>query len=150
MSKTVLEAYNLGTIQGARAIHMQYKVGSIEVGKSADFAIFDANSPAMICGAQHDPIAAIVLHSSPADIETVIVDGRIVKENGKLVPIELDERGKLLTGGKLKLDWADIARELCEKRMVLQTKIANLDMAEANMATMKTFRVDESRIVDHP
>ena len=35
----------------------------------------------MVGAAQHDPVAAIILHSSPADIETVIVDGIVRKKD---------------------------------------------------------------------
>ncbi|KAH7146818.1 hypothetical protein B0J13DRAFT_441954, partial [Dactylonectria estremocensis] len=43
--KTVEEAYNLGTIQGARALGMEDQIGSIAEGKLADLVIFDGNSP---------------------------------------------------------------------------------------------------------
>lgn len=79
MNKTVEEAFNLGTISGARAIHMEDIIGSLAVGKLADIVIFDASSPSRICAAEHDPAAAIMLHSFPADIETVIVKGVIRK-----------------------------------------------------------------------
>lgn len=41
------EAYNLGTVRGARALNMEADVGSISVGKKADLVEFDTLSPAM-------------------------------------------------------------------------------------------------------
>ncbi|TVY44940.1 5'-deoxyadenosine deaminase, partial [Lachnellula occidentalis] len=82
--KTVEEAFNLGTINGARAIGMEGRIGSLAVGKLADIVVFDASSPSMVCGAQHDPVAAVVLHSSPGDIEMVVVDGVVRKQGRRL------------------------------------------------------------------
>src|SRR5271163_944439 len=42
-------AYNLGTILGARAIGLQDRIGSLEVGKLADIVIYDPHSPGMAC-----------------------------------------------------------------------------------------------------
>ncbi|KAJ6563570.1 hypothetical protein DFH09DRAFT_1158419 [Mycena vulgaris] len=64
-------AFNLGTIMGARAVGMGAEIGSIRVGKRADLVVFDAQSPGMVCAADHDPVAAIVLHASVRDVETL-------------------------------------------------------------------------------
>ena len=71
----VQDVYNMGTIQGARAIGLEDQVGSIAVGKKADLVIFSGISPAMICAAQAESLAAVVMHSAPVDIEYVLVDG---------------------------------------------------------------------------
>lgn len=81
--------FNLGTIQGARAVNMADKIGSIEVNKLADIVIFDATSPGMVCAAEEDPLAAVLLHANVGDIEVVIVDGVVRKECGKLVDVQL-------------------------------------------------------------
>lgn len=85
---SVESAFNLATIRGAAAMKMSDRIGSIKVGKLADLVIFDANSPAMVCGALEEPVAAIMLHSSPADVDTVIVDGIVRKEGGKLLDVQ--------------------------------------------------------------
>jgi cytosine/adenosine deaminase-related metal-dependent hydrolase len=86
----VEEAFNLGTIQGARAVGMGAEIGSLTVGKLADIVIFDARSPGMLCAAEEDPVAAVVQHASIRDIEAVIVDGKIRKLDGKLVSVKVD------------------------------------------------------------
>lgn len=91
--KTVQEVYALGTIAGARAIGMQDEIGSIAVGKLADIIVFDALTPNMICGAQQDPITAIVMHSTPADIVLTMVDGVIRKRDGQLEQVQPEALG---------------------------------------------------------
>ena len=97
VSHKTVDAFNLGTIQGARALGMEDDVGSIKVGKKADLVVFDVLSPAMVCVAQRDPVMAIVLHSSVRDIDTVLVDGEVRKQDGKLCPVREfkwhDEKG---------------------------------------------------------
>ena len=88
------EAFNLATIRGAHAMKMAEQIGSIAEGKLADLVIFDANTPSMICASVHDPVAAIILHSSPADVDMVIIDG-VIQKMGKLLDVQLDARGKV-------------------------------------------------------
>lgn len=126
---------------------MGNKIGSIAEGKLADVVIFDANSPSMICGGVHDPVAAIILHSSPADIDTVIVDGIVRKRGGKLVSTVLDEGGKAVAG-KESLVWADVAKKLIQSREGLQREIDKIDMKAAEKGVMQAFHIDEADIVD--
>src|SRR2546421_4798993 len=74
LKATTEQVFNLGTIQGARAVHMD-RTGSLAEGKLADIVIFDASNPSMICAAEQDPVAAVVRHSNIRDIDTVIIDG---------------------------------------------------------------------------
>ncbi|OCL01990.1 Metallo-dependent hydrolase [Glonium stellatum] len=147
VNKTVEEVFNLGTIQGARAVGMEDQIGSIAIGKTADLVIFDGTTPAMVCAAQHEPVAAVVLHSSPADIETVIVDGNIRKAAGRLGKVEVDEIARKEVG-KATLDWKDVARELLKSREALQRKIQDLDFVEAKKRMIRGYYIDESKLVD--
>ncbi|KAJ5356377.1 hypothetical protein N7517_010986 [Penicillium concentricum] len=81
--------FSLGTIQGARAVNMADKIGSLEVGKLADIVIFNATSPSMVCAAKENPLAAVLLHANVGDIEVVVVDGVVRKECGNLVDVQL-------------------------------------------------------------
>ncbi|KAG0651489.1 5 -deoxyadenosine deaminase [Hyphodiscus hymeniophilus] len=146
---TVEEAFNLGTISGARAVDMQDKIGSLAVGKLADIVIFDALSSSMVCGAQHDPVAAIVLHSSPADIEMVIVDGVIRKRHWMLENVDVKLGREVWDGEKRDvLAWKDIARELVERRKGIQQQIEKIDMGAAKEDVIKSFYIDKRRLVD--
>ena len=146
---TVEEAFNLGTISGARAINMEGKIGSLAVGKLADIVVFDAMSSSMVCGAQHDPVAAIVLHSSPADIEMVIVDGVTRKRHWMLENVDTQLGGEIWDGARTDtLAWKDVAKELIERRKVIQEQIEKIDMDHATEGVIKNFYIDKSKLVD--
>jgi cytosine/adenosine deaminase-related metal-dependent hydrolase len=114
------QAFNLATIQGARACGMEEEIGSLEVGKKADVVVFDAEgSTSMLGAAEHDPAVAVVRFSSVRDIEIVIVDGIIRKEHGMLV--DVDMKGQ-------KTTWRGIAKELRGSREEVQKRLDKLDV----------------------
>ncbi|KAF4341957.1 5-methylthioadenosine s-adenosylhomocysteine deaminase [Fusarium beomiforme] len=128
------DAFQLGTIGGAKAIKMSDQIGSLEEGKLADLVIWDTLSPAMICAAEEDPIAAIILHSAPSDIDAVIVDGQFRKRDGRLVSAKLD-LGLIpnMKHEKPEVQWLDVATELLRSRQrILEAeKASGADDTEA-------------------
>lgn len=80
-------ALEMATIRNAEVLGLDDQVGSLEVGKKADIITVNLNR------CQNSPclnvMAATVLSASGRDVEEVIVDGRMVIKQGKLV--ELDE-----------------------------------------------------------
>jgi 5-methylthioadenosine/S-adenosylhomocysteine deaminase len=90
MDPAVLPAYEaleLGTIGGARALGMEDEIGSLEVGKKADLVVVDLGRAHM------RPINNLVNNliycaSAARDVETVVVDGRIVVEDRELLAWE--------------------------------------------------------------
>jgi 5-methylthioadenosine/S-adenosylhomocysteine deaminase len=72
----------LATIDGARVWHLDGEIGTLTPGKQADIAIIDMRSPHL--DGYGDPVAVMVLGAGPADVETVIVGGDILKRDGKL------------------------------------------------------------------
>lgn len=147
MHYTVAEAYNLATIRGARAAKMGDRVGSIAEGKQADLVIFSGTSPGMVGAAQHDPVAAIILHSNPSDIEYVLVDGVVRKRAGKLVNVDVDKRAQGHIE-QLKLSWEDVASQVIKRREVLQKRIEQIDMPAATEALIDQWYLDRSKLVD--
>jgi cytosine/adenosine deaminase-related metal-dependent hydrolase len=75
-AETVLE---MATVHGARAIGMQDKLGTLEPGKLADIVFVNLDSVNMIPNNNH--ISDLVYAGSGTDVDTVIVDGRMVMEN---------------------------------------------------------------------
>jgi cytosine/adenosine deaminase-related metal-dependent hydrolase len=73
----------LATIGGARVWHLEDEIGTLTPGKQADIAVIDMRSPHL--DGFGDPVAVMVLGAGPADVETVIVGGDVVKRDGKLV-----------------------------------------------------------------
>ncbi|MDQ2678826.1 MAG: amidohydrolase family protein [Actinomycetota bacterium] len=89
------EAWELGTIGGARALRMQDTIGSIEVGKRADLVLFDGRSPAL--ANVHDPYQAIVFVAGSREVAEVWVDGEPSVLDGDVVrvdPFEVAERSR--------------------------------------------------------
>ncbi|KAF1998600.1 Metallo-dependent hydrolase [Amniculicola lignicola CBS 123094] len=138
-SLSVEAAFNLATIKGAKALRLEKEIGRIAVGMKADFAIFDALSPSLVAAAQQDPVAAIILHSSPADVEIVVVDGVVRKRGGKLVAVGVDKE----IVGKERLEWSEIAREVVRSREEIQAEIEKIDFGELESSLMKMFHLDE-------
>ncbi|GAS98335.1 amidohydrolase [Mycolicibacterium canariasense] len=85
LSVTSREALEWATINGAKALGLQDRIGSIEVGKDADLVLFRATSPDMAGWIEDCPEAAVITQSSAADIDTVMVAGTLVKRGRALL-----------------------------------------------------------------
>lgn len=133
----VQDVFRLATIQGARAINMEEDLGSLVVGKVADLVVFDGESPSIICASEQDPVAAIVLHSSVRDIDMVIVDGQIRKQNNKLLPVAIASSIPGITTLPQTIEWNQVARMLVNSRDSIENT-----MLKAN-ATDKEQLVDD-------
>ncbi|MEU3642227.1 amidohydrolase family protein [Lentzea sp. NPDC034063] len=76
------------TMGGARALGRADDLGSLEVGKKADIVLLrNENSPAMF--PILNPYGHVAFQAQRSDVDTVIVDGRIVKRDHKLVGVDL-------------------------------------------------------------
>jgi len=81
----------IATIEGARTIGMDDIIGSIEPGKRADLILFDLNTPTLsplITRPLRNIAHNIVYAARGEEISHVIVDGKIVKENGKITILD--------------------------------------------------------------
>jgi 5-methylthioadenosine/S-adenosylhomocysteine deaminase len=83
----VRDVLEFATIDGARTVGLDHKVGTLSVGKRADIILVDLNDLSLIPAT--DPIATLVLRAQPANVSWVLVDGKIRKRDGKLVDIDL-------------------------------------------------------------
>ncbi len=84
---TVRTALEIAT-RGGAALLGRSDIGSLEPGKTADFIAIDM-SRLEYAGAQHDPVAAVLL-AAPTTVSHNYVGGRAVVEEGKLVNIEIE------------------------------------------------------------
>ena len=84
-AKTVLQ---MATIRGAEAIGLGDKTGSIEKGKEADIIIIDTNSPHLI--PMYSPVSHIVYSATGSDVRDVLVAGRLVVSERKLLSLDLN------------------------------------------------------------
>jgi 5-methylthioadenosine/S-adenosylhomocysteine deaminase len=76
----------MATIDGAKALGLEKNVGSLEVGKKADVILLDFKKPHLT--PIHDFHANIVYSACGSDVDTVIVDGKILMENKNVKTLE--------------------------------------------------------------
>lgn len=84
-----LEAVELGTISGAKALHMDHLIGSLVPGKLADIIIIDTKSPNM--QPIYDYYAAIVYSAYPHDVKLTMINGQVVMQSRQLLTANLQE-----------------------------------------------------------
>jgi cytosine/adenosine deaminase-related metal-dependent hydrolase len=75
-AETVLE---MATINGAKSLGLQGQIGSIEAGKKADLVMISMQKPHLT--PVFNPVSHIVYAAEGSDVETTIIDGKIVMEN---------------------------------------------------------------------
>ena len=83
-------ALEMGTIGGARALGIEDRIGSLSPGKRADLIMIQTNVITM--GVFTDATRVVVEAAEPSNVDTVVIDGRILKRNGKfttLVPEQI-------------------------------------------------------------
>ncbi len=83
---TPFEVVKLATIDGARALKMGSKTGTLEVGKCADILLMDTQAFHQI--PEFDVYSQIVYGSKSTDVHTVIVDGKIIMQNRKMLTLD--------------------------------------------------------------
>ncbi|HKT88216.1 MAG TPA: amidohydrolase [Candidatus Sulfotelmatobacter sp.] len=76
----------MATIDGARAIHMEKEIGSVEVGKKADLALISLDEPNAV--PMYDVYAQIAYSLKGSDVETVIIGGKVVMRDRKLLTLD--------------------------------------------------------------
>ena len=84
----VSEAIELATIGSARALGLDAITGSLEPGKRADLQIINMRRFGLT--PVNDPLRTLVYHAHANDVETVMVDGRIVVSEGQVVGVDHD------------------------------------------------------------
>jgi 5-methylthioadenosine/S-adenosylhomocysteine deaminase len=85
-AKAVVE---MATIDGARALHMEKEIGSLEAGKKADIILLDLNTPNAV--PMYDVYAQIAYALKASNVETVIIGGRAVMRDRKLLTLNEPE-----------------------------------------------------------
>ena len=82
---TAQEAFEMATIRGARALHLEKEIGSIEKGKRADLAIVDLD------GLNQTPFyniySDLVYSAKAGDVRTVIVEGKVLMRDRRLLTL---------------------------------------------------------------
>ena len=84
------QALRMATIDGARAMGLEQEIGSIETGKRADIVVLNI-SALHATPKPKDLASAIVYSTQPDDVQTVIIDGRIVMRDRMLLTLNEDQ-----------------------------------------------------------
>lgn len=82
------EVLAMATIESAKVMGLDAEIGSLEIGKKADLQIIDTRRLGLT--PINDPVRTLVYHGHAKDIETVMVDGRVVVEQGRVVDADED------------------------------------------------------------
>jgi 5-methylthioadenosine/S-adenosylhomocysteine deaminase len=82
-AKAVVE---MATIDGARALHMEKEIGSLEAGKKADLILIGLDEPNAV--PMYDVYAQIAYSLKGSDVETVVIGGRVVMRERKLLTVD--------------------------------------------------------------
>jgi 5-methylthioadenosine/S-adenosylhomocysteine deaminase len=80
------EVLRLATVGGARALGLDKEVGTLEVGKKADLILVDFSKPHL--QPLHNVYSSLVYSACGSDVDTVIVDGKILMENGRVLTLD--------------------------------------------------------------
>jgi len=96
-----LSVFRLATIEGAKALHLDSEIGSIEIGKKADLVFLDLDSYNNSVSEDEQSIYSDIVYSAnPNNVKHVMVDGRwLVKENESM----LYDQEKIIAEGKTEL-----------------------------------------------
>ena len=85
-AQSVLE---MATVNGAAALGLSSEVGSLEAGKKADIVIVDMEKPHLV--PRHNVISHLVYSAVGSDVDTVIVDGKIIMSGRKVLSLDEQE-----------------------------------------------------------
>ncbi len=91
----------MATIDAARALGMEDEIGSVEVGKKADLILIDMMRPHLM--PLQMPLYRVAYFANGNDVETVIVDGRILMRNGEVLTVDVTE---VLEGAQREIEAA--------------------------------------------
>lgn len=77
----------MATIQGAKALGLEKEIGSLETGKKADLFLFNPRLD-LKAVPMHNPVSTLIYSSGNRNVELVMVDGRILLEEGRLTMMD--------------------------------------------------------------
>lgn len=87
-SVPAIAAFSMGTREGAKAIGLK-DTGELAVGKKADIVLYNMDAPAWY--PRYDRTSLLVYAASASDVDTVLVNGKILLDKGELTTIDLEK-----------------------------------------------------------
>lgn len=89
LSIKAVDALRMATINGAGGLQWSSDIGSIEVGKKADIILVDMDKAHLT--PRHNLVSALAYSTYGSDVDTVIVDGRILMHNREMKTIDMEK-----------------------------------------------------------
>src|SRR5262249_29763976 len=86
---TCRDVLEMATIEGARVSHIDHKVGTLTPGKEADIVML--RTDAINVMPLNNAPGAVVTLMDTSNVDTVLIAGKVVKQNGKLVGVDLEK-----------------------------------------------------------
>lgn len=90
VSVPAITALKMATINGAKALLWDKEIGSIEIGKKADMILIDMDKPHLY--PRHNIISSLAYSVQGSDVDTVIVDGKIIMEKREIKTLDVEDR----------------------------------------------------------
>ncbi|SEH17366.1 Cytosine/adenosine deaminase [Natronorubrum sediminis] len=110
LQTTARDTLEMATIEGARALNLEDEIGTLTPGKRADIVMIRTDD--FMTAPSHNPIQTVVFQSDTSHIDTVLVDGEPVKQDGELLnPLVEEEFDRFVASGERLIDEAGIDLE---------------------------------------
>jgi cytosine/adenosine deaminase-related metal-dependent hydrolase len=90
---TVRDVLEFATIEGARANGLAKKVGTLTPGKEADIVLLRTDRLNVM--PMNNAVGAVVTSMTSANVDTVLIAGKVMKRNGQLVGVDMNRIAKL-------------------------------------------------------
>ena len=104
---TARRVLELATIEGARSMRLDAEIGSLTPGKRADLIMVDTRH--LNLAVLTDPAHMLVEAAQPSNVDTVMIDGRILKRNGALTVVDVEavvaDARQALAGVRQRAGW---------------------------------------------
>src|SRR6476660_1361588 len=98
---TVREVLEFATVEGARANGLERKVGTLTPGKEADIILLRTDRLNVM--PMNNAVGAVVTSMGPQNVDTVLIAGKVMKRNGKLVGVDIARLERLGEAAKARV-----------------------------------------------
>ena len=86
---TTEDAFDMATIEGAKALLWDHEIGSLEPGKAADIAVIGGEN--LRLSPRYNPVGSVVRYAVGTDVRSVLVNGRLVVDEGQVLTVDTGE-----------------------------------------------------------
>jgi cytosine/adenosine deaminase-related metal-dependent hydrolase len=90
ISITCRDALAWATVNGAKMVRLDHRIGSLATGKQADIVLIRKEDLNML--PVHDPLSSLVTQAGVSNVDTVLIGGRVVKRDGQLLYVNIAEK----------------------------------------------------------